>query len=47
MEPSYETAHARIRTIGGTSAERLGSFVTWLGSLEACCRSQIVSRGVV
>lgn len=34
MEPSYERADARVRAIGGTSAEQLGSFVTWLGSQQ-------------
>lgn len=31
MEPSYERADARVRAIGGTSAEHLSSFITWLG----------------
>lgn len=31
MEPSYKSADARVRAIGGTSAEHLCSFVTWLG----------------
>lgn len=45
MEPSYEIAYARVRAIGGTSAEHLGSFVTWLGSQQysAGC-AYIVSR---
>jgi hypothetical protein len=30
MEHSYELADARVRAIGGTSAEYLCSFVTWL-----------------
>ena len=34
MEHSYEIADARVRAIGGTSAEHLGSFVTWLGSQQ-------------
>ena len=34
MEPSYEIADARVRAIGGTTAEHLGSFVTWLGSQQ-------------
>lgn len=34
MEQSYEIADARVRAIGGTSAEHLGSFVTWLGSQQ-------------
>lgn len=34
LEPSYEKADARVRAIGGTSAEHLGSFVTWLGSQQ-------------
>jgi site-specific recombinase XerD len=32
VEPSYESAEARVRTIGGTSSEHLSSFVTWLGN---------------
>lgn len=36
MKPSYEIADARVRAIGGTSAEHLGSFVTWLGSQQYC-----------
>lgn len=34
MEYSYEIADARVRAIGGTSAEHLGSFITWLGSQQ-------------
>ena len=34
MEPSYERADARVRAIGGTSAEHFSSFVTWLGSQQ-------------
>lgn len=34
MKHSYEIADARVRAIGGTSAEHLGSFVTWLGSQQ-------------
>ncbi|MBK6742157.1 MAG: hypothetical protein IPG66_03960 [Hydrogenophilales bacterium] len=34
MEHSYEIADARVRAIGGTSAEHLGSFVTWLSSQQ-------------
>lgn len=34
MEHSYEIADARVRAIGGKSAEHLGSFVTWLGSQQ-------------
>jgi len=34
LEPSYERADARVRAIGGTSAEHLSSFVTWLGSQQ-------------
>lgn len=34
MEHSYEIADARVRAIGGTFAEHLGSFVTWLGSQQ-------------
>ena len=34
MKPSYEKADARVRAIGGTSAEHLSSFVTWLGSQQ-------------
>jgi len=34
LEPSYERADARVRAIGGTSAEHLGAFVTWLGSQQ-------------
>jgi integrase/recombinase XerD len=30
LEPSYERADARVRAIGGTSAEHLSSFITWL-----------------
>lgn len=31
MESSYERADARVRAIGGASAEHLSSFITWLG----------------
>lgn len=34
MEHSYEIADARVRAIGGTSAEHLGAFVKWLGSQQ-------------
>lgn len=34
LEPSYERADARVRAIGGTSAEHLSSFVIWLGSQQ-------------
>ncbi|MDP2441057.1 site-specific integrase [Rhodoferax sp.] len=34
MEASYERADAYVRTIGGTSAEHLSSFLTWLGSQQ-------------
>lgn len=34
MEHSYDIADARVCAIGGTSAEHLGSFVTWLGSQQ-------------
>ena len=34
MDYSNEIADARVRAIGGTSAEHLGSFVTWLGSQQ-------------
>ena len=34
MEASYEIADARVRAIGGTSAEHLSSFITWLGSQQ-------------
>ena len=34
MEHSYDIADARVRAIGGTSAEHLGAFVTWLGSQQ-------------
>ena len=34
MELSYESADARVRAIGGTSAEHLRLFVTWLGSQQ-------------
>ena len=34
MEHSYEKADARVRAIGSTSAEHLGSFVTWLGGQQ-------------
>ncbi len=34
MEHSYEIAEARVRAIGGTSAEHLGAFVKWLGSQQ-------------
>jgi hypothetical protein len=30
MELSYERADARVRAIGGTSADQLGTFVSWL-----------------
>ncbi len=30
VEISYESADARVRAIGGTSAEHLGSFIAWL-----------------
>jgi site-specific recombinase XerD len=30
LEPSYERADARVRAIGGSSAEQLSSFVSWL-----------------
>lgn len=34
MELSYESADARVRAIGGTSAEHLRLFVSWLGSQQ-------------
>ena len=34
LETSYKSADARVRAIGGTSAEHLSSFVTWLGSQQ-------------
>lgn len=34
MEVSYESADARVRAIGGTSAEHLSSFITWLGGQQ-------------
>jgi integrase/recombinase XerD len=34
VELSYESADARVRAIGGTSAEHLRLFVTWLGSQQ-------------
>ena len=34
VELSYESADARVRAIGGTSAEHLSSFVTWLGGQQ-------------
>ena len=34
MEPSYERADARVRAIGGTSAEHLRSFVIWLAGQQ-------------
>jgi len=34
LEPSYERADARVRAIGGTSAEHLSSFVSWLGGQQ-------------
>ena len=34
MEPSYERADARVRAIGGTSADHLSSFVTWLSNQQ-------------
>lgn len=34
MEHSYEIADARVRAIGGVSAEHLGSFVAWLGDQQ-------------
>ena len=34
MEHSYEIADARVRAIGGTSAEHLSSFITWLGDQQ-------------
>ena len=34
MDNSYEIAYARVRVIGGTSAEHLSSFVTWLGDQQ-------------
>lgn len=32
METSYESADARVRAIGGTAAEHLSAFVTWMCS---------------
>lgn len=34
MEHTYEIADARVRVIGGTSAEHLGSFVKWLSAQQ-------------
>ena len=34
MEPSYESAEARVRAIDGTSSEHLSSFITWLGGQQ-------------
>ena len=34
MESSYERADARVRAIGGSSAEHLSSFVSWLGNQQ-------------
>lgn len=34
MNPSYERADARVRAIGGSSAEHLSSFVSWLGNQQ-------------
>jgi site-specific recombinase XerD len=34
LEPSYEIADARVRAIGGTSAEHFSSFIHWLGSQQ-------------
>jgi site-specific recombinase XerD len=34
VELSFKSADARVRAIGGTSAEQLSSFVTWLGSQQ-------------
>jgi integrase/recombinase XerD len=34
VELSYESADARVRAIGGTSAEHLSLFVTWLRSQQ-------------
>ena len=34
MEHSYKIAEARVRAIGGTTAEHLSSFVTWLGGQQ-------------
>ena len=34
MKTSYEIADARVRAIGGTAAEHLSAFVTWLGSQQ-------------
>jgi integrase/recombinase XerD len=34
LEPSYKRADARVRAIGGTSAEHLSSFVAWLSSQQ-------------
>ena len=34
MEYSYEIADARVRAIGGTSAEHLSSILTWQGNQQ-------------
>ena len=34
LEPSYEIAETRVRAIGGTWAEHLSSFITWLGNQQ-------------
>ncbi len=34
VELSFKSPDARVRAIGGTSAEHLSSFVTWLGSQQ-------------
>jgi integrase/recombinase XerD len=34
LKTSYEIADARVRAIGGTAAEHLSAFVTWLGSQQ-------------
>jgi site-specific recombinase XerD len=34
VEVSYKSADARVRAIGGTPAEHLSSFITWLGSQQ-------------
>jgi integrase/recombinase XerD len=34
LEPSYERADARVRAIGGTSAEHLSSFISWLSGQQ-------------
>jgi site-specific recombinase XerD len=34
LETSYESADARVRAIGGSAAEHLSAFVTWLGSQQ-------------